>query len=196
MASNLRSLLIPLVLINAAAVLIGAYFYADQVSATAPQLLAFVPDCPLFVLLSIPILLGMMRNGPFSFFVSIGMVKYGLWTMFALLFHWGHYSSPLFFWTSVIFILGHAGMALEGLAILPGKRVGASALALSIIIFLAGDYSDYWLGTAPAIPQEGIGLVRGFSIASSVALPLLLFACGEKIRGLPLVRQLRGIIGA
>lgn len=196
MEIKLRDLFLPLVLINIAAVLTGIYFYTDQLAGTAPQLLLFVPDCPLFVFLALLILLGIIRNGAFSFFVSAGMVKYGLWTVFALLYHWDYYSQPFFFWTTVIFILGHIGMALEGLALLPGRRAGIAALALTIIVFLASDYSDYWLGTVPSIPQAGMGLVRNLTIAASIALPLLLFAYKEKIGKLPLVRQLRGIIGA
>jgi len=195
MEMKLRSLFLPLILINCAAVLTGMYFYSDQLAATAPQLLIFVPDCPLFVLLALLIMLGIMRNDIFSFFVSVGMVKYGLWTVFVLLFHWSHYSQPFFFWTTIIFILGHLGMAFEGLALLPARRIAAPALALVILIFLIYDFSDYWLGTVPEIPAQGLGLVRDFTIAASIALPLILWKYGKRIRELPLASQLREIIG-
>ena len=186
----------PLLFLNIAAVLVGFFYYSEQLKHVSAQFLLFVPDCPLYVLLAIPILIGIVKNDAYSFLVSVGMAKYGLWTVFVLLFHWGYYSTPFFFWTTIIFILGHIGMALEGLALLPERRVGASALALIILVFLLNDYSDYWLGTAPSIPQEGILLVGSLTIAASIALPLLLFAFGKKIRGLPAVRQLRGIIFA
>ena len=97
-------------LLNVAAVIVGFYFYSDQLAATPPQLLIFVPDCPLFVFLSLLIILGIVRNDIFSFLVSAGMVKYGLWTVFVLLFHWGAYSVPAALPVTVVFIIGHLGI--------------------------------------------------------------------------------------
>lgn len=180
----------PILLLNAAAVFVGAYFYQDQLAATAPQLLIFVPDCPLYVLLAIIIILGIVRSETFSFIVATGMVKYGLWTVFALLFHWDFYSQPLFFWTSVIFIIGHIGMAFEGLALLP-KKPARLALALALAWFLLNDYSDYWLGTVPELPPGGLETVRALTIASSIAIPLLLFSFAAQLCAFAPVAWLR-----
>jgi uncharacterized membrane protein YpjA len=180
----------PIILLNIAAVFVGAYFYSDQLAATVPQLLIFVPDCPLYVLLSIIIIFGIIRSETLSFIASVGMVKYGLWTVFALLFHWDFYFQQLFFWTSVIFIVGHIGMALEGLALLPQKQ-SRLALALALAWFLLNDCSDYWLGTVPSLPPGGLETVRTLTVASSIAIPALLFAFAAQLRALAPVAWLR-----
>jgi len=180
--------------LNMLAVIIGMYFYAGQLANTPLQLAIFVPDCPLYVFLAILIILGIVRNGLFSFIVSIGMVKYGLWTVFVLIFHSGYYFAPGMLAVSVVFVLGHIGMALEGLALVPKKPLALPALALAIAWFLMNDFSDYFLGTVPLIPPEGMGTVRGLTIASSIILPVAIFALAIRIRENALVAWLRGIL--
>jgi len=192
MVSN-RALFWVAVLLNVCAIFAGGYFYMNQLAATPLQLLIFVPDCPLYVLLALFIVAGIIRNEIFSFIVSAGMVKYGLWTVFALLFHWDFYSQPLFFWTSVIFILGHLGMAWEGLALLP-KKPARIALLLAIAWFLLNDVSDYFWGTVPSLPPGGLEAVRNLTFASSIILPILLFALASRIASFMPVAWLRRIL--
>lgn len=191
---NLRSPLFAiLLLLNVAAVFTGLWYYWDQIAATSLSLLIFVPDCPLYVLLAIPMLLG-FRNRAYSFLVSIGMAKYGLWTVFALLYNWQVYFLPDFLLVTVIFIIGHLGMALEGAALLPKKKVGALALLLALGWFLLNDYSDYFLGTRPPIPEQGIDFVRDLTVAASFAITLGFYFHGEKIRNLLPVKFGRWLI--
>ena len=191
---SLRSpLFIIVLLLNVAAVLTGLWYYSGQLAATPLPLLVFVPDCPLYVLLAIPILLG-FRNAAYSFLVSIGMFKYGLWTVFVLLFHWGAYSVPAMLPVTLIFIVGHVGMALEGLVLLPKEKVALIVLIAAVAWFLLNDVSDYFWGTVPPIPQDGMGLVAALTFAASLAIPLLFYICYEKIRSLAPVRFGRWII--
>ncbi|MCX6772911.1 MAG: DUF1405 domain-containing protein, partial [Candidatus Micrarchaeota archaeon] len=97
-----------LFLLCIAGVLAGAYYYWDQMAATPLLLLIFVPDCPLYVLLTLPILSKKIRSDAYSFLVSIGMFKYGLWTVFVLLFY-SEYWSPSQIWITIPFIIGHIG---------------------------------------------------------------------------------------
>lgn len=182
-----------LLLLNIAAVLIGFWYYFGQLASTPLPLLPFVPDCPLYVLLAIPILFG-LRNAAYSFLTSIGMAKYGLWTIFVLLFHSQAYFSPELAAVSIIFIFGHAGMVLEGLALLPKKRVGAAVLLLAIGWFLLNDLADYSLGTVPPIPTSGMGAVRNLTIAASLVLPLALFLYAEKLRSFAPVKFFRWLV--
>ena len=184
-----------LLLLNIAAVLVGFWYYSDQLLATPLPLFPFVPDCPLYVLLAIPVLLKMVKSDWFSFLTSVGMAKYGLWTVFVLLFHSQAYFSPEMASVSIIFIFGHAGMVLEGLALLPKKRVGTAVLLLAIGWFLLNDISDYFWGTVPAIPTTGMELVRNLTIAASLVLPLALFLYAEKLRPLAPVKFFRWLIG-
>lgn len=178
-----------------AAVFIGFWYYSEQIVATPALLLIFVPDCPLYVLLSLPIMFGLIKNGAYSFFVSIGMVKYGLWTVFVLIFHSKYYAAPSALPITVIFIIGHIGMALLGSALLPKKRVAFAVFALALAWFLLNDYADYFLGTRPPIPLEGMGLIQNLTIAASFALTLGFFLFSEKVRSLAPVKFFRQIIG-
>jgi len=183
-----------LLLLNIAAVFAGAYYYWDQLSATPLHLIPFVPDCPLYVLLALPILLKWIRNSAYAFIVSVGMVKYGLWTVFVLLFHWNAYSVPSALLVTIIFILGHIGMALEGAVLLPKKRAGTAVLLLALAWFLFNDYADYVIGTVPSIPAYGMQLVAALTAAASIIIPLVFFLFQEKIRSFAPVKLGRWII--
>jgi uncharacterized membrane protein YpjA len=134
------------------------------------------------------------KNDFFSFLVAVGMAKYGLWTVFVLLFHWQYYSLPAFLPVTVLFVFGHLGMALEGLALLPKKRIGALALCAIIAWFLLNDYMDYAVETVPPIPREGMATVATLTVAASVLLPLAFFAYGSRIAKWRAVAFLRGIL--
>ncbi len=189
-----RALLYIAICLNLFAIYMGAAVYADQFALHPWYLAVFVPDCPLYVFLALLIILGIIRNDIFSFIVSIGMVKYGLWTIFVLLFHSSYYFAPGLFTISVIFVLGHIGMAIEGLALLPKKPLALPALALAIGWFLLNDFSDYFLGTVPLMPPGGLDIVRNLTIASSIILPIAIFALASRIRKNMLVAWLRGIL--
>ena len=180
--------------LNVAAVFTGAWYYQGQLASTPWHLLIFVPDCPLYVLLAIPLLLKWVKSGAYAFLVSIGMVKYGLWTVFVLFYHSAYYFQPEFLPVTIIFIIGHLGMALEGACLLPAKRVALPVLLLAVGWFLLNDFADYSLGTVPPIPREGLGLVALLTISSSLLLPLALFAFPEKIRAFPPVKFGRWIL--
>lgn len=183
-----------MLLLNIAAVFAGAYYYQDQLTSTPLPLLIFVPDCPLYVLLAIPILLGAIRNQAYSFFVSIGMFKYGLWTVFVLFFHWSAYAAPSALAITLVFILGHIGMALEGLALLPKGKAGIAVLAACLAWFLLNDVSDYFWGTVPPIPTANLSTVALLTFAASLLLPLAFFLWPEKIRNAAPVAFFRRII--
>ncbi|MCX8175311.1 MAG: DUF1405 domain-containing protein [Candidatus Micrarchaeota archaeon] len=171
----------------------GAVYYAYQLSLTPPALLLFVPDCPLYVLLALPLILRLVRSESYSFFVSAGMVKYGIWTIFVLLFY-QEYWEPSQLQTTLLFIAGHICMALLGAALAPPKRVAFAVVAAVVLWFLLNDYADYWLGTRPLIPDREIGLVRNLTVASSILFPLALYWYGENLRSAAPVAFFRRII--
>jgi len=189
-----KHLLNILILLNIAAVFTGAWYYWDQLSVTPLHLLIFVPDCPLYVLLALPILLKLIKNNAYAFIVSIGMVKYGLWTVFVLLFHWNAYSVPSVLPVTIVFLLGHIGMALEGAVLLPKKRVSAAVLLLALAWFLFNDYADYVIGTVPPIPIDGMQLVAALTVAASIIIPLAFYFYSEKIRNFVPIKLGRWLI--
>ncbi len=195
MKENKRKLLFNLLLIlTIAAVFIGTYYYLSQLFSTSPNLLIFVPDCPLYVLLAIPILLKLINSPSYSFFTAIGMAKYGLWTVFILLFHWDYYSLPDMLPVTVIFIIGHIGMALLGAALLPKKKIALPIVLLALAWFLLNDISDYFWGTVPQIPKAGLELVAFLTFLASIVITLGFFAWRNKIRKFAPVKFFRGLI--
>ena len=184
-----------LLFLNIVAVFAGLYYYYDQLYDTPLYFYLFVPDCPLYVFLAIPMLLKLVKNDAFSFLVAIGMAKYGLWTVFVLLFHWQAYFVPSLLWVSAAFVIGHMGMAAEGAALLPKKKVAASVALLALGWFLFNDIADYSWGLHPRIPLEGIELVAALTFAASIALTLAFYFYPEKIRKLPVVGFFGKIIG-
>ncbi|MEM4554634.1 MAG: DUF1405 domain-containing protein [Candidatus Anstonellaceae archaeon] len=169
-----------ILLVHLIAILAGLYYYWDQFVSTPLPLLVFVPDCPLYVLLVLPLLLRKAKGSFYPFFVSSGLVKYGLWTVFVLVFYSDVYFAPQFFMISFVFLLGHIGMFLEGLYFLP-KNPKPFYLSILIGWFLVNDFADYYFGTAPPIPYQRRETVEGLTVASSFAIPILLFALKEKI---------------
>ncbi|MCX8196937.1 MAG: DUF1405 domain-containing protein [Candidatus Micrarchaeota archaeon] len=162
------------VFVNLAAVLIGIFYYKDQLSSTVPLLLLFVPDCPLYVLLLLFGILARNSSHPFfSFFVSAGLAKYGLWTLFVLLFFHQFYLDNFFIWA--IFVIGHFGMALEGFAFSSFLRPSFTQLFVLFLWFLMNDFFDYVVGTAPPIPPEGALAAGLAAIALSASVPLFFF---------------------
>jgi uncharacterized membrane protein YpjA len=190
---DLKKLFLLLCLLMCAAVFIGFGYYFDQLAFTPLLLWIFVPDCPLYVLLTLPILAKKIRSDAYSFLVSIGMFKYGLWTVFVLLFY-SEYWQPSQIWITVPFIIGHIGMALLGAALLPKKKVAASIALVVLAWFLLNDYADYFLGTRPLIPSHDISLIRDLTIAASIILTLGFFLYAEKIRSFAPVKFFREVI--
>jgi len=86
-------------------------------------------------------------------------------------------------------------VALLGAALLPKKKVAAAVLLVALAWFLLNDYSDYWLGTRPLIPDRGISLVRDLTIAASIIFTLAFFLFPEKISSFPPVKFFRWAIG-
>ena len=183
-------------LLNILGVVIGLYYYGDQMSATAPLLLVFVPDCPLYVLFALFILLGLINRDDFSFLVAIGMVKYGIWTLSVFAYFWQAYFTPAALFVTLIFILGHSGMATEGIALIPKKKVNLLVLLFVLGWFLLSDYVDYFVGTMPPAVYQ----VRNFFTVYTIALTLLVtfavYFYGDKLRELPGVSFIRDVISA
>ena len=192
-----RPLFFILLILNILAVIVGGYYYWDQLASTPVLLLIFVPDCPLFVLLAIPIIAGAVKNDSYSFFVSAGMVKYGLWTVYVLLFYNSLYFAPAALLVGIIFLLGHIGMVLEGLALVPKIKPALLAIIATVGFLLLNDISDYFFGTVPPVPFSGnwdFILLRNLTFSASFLVVGALILYGAKIRTFLPVKFLIGIM--
>lgn len=180
-----EAVLLFLIFVNLAGMLFGAYYYSVQFTNTSPLLWIFVPDCPLYVF-AFAIALFLLRKGrennAFSFIVSAGLLKYGVWTLFALAFFNAYFFAPqIALLSGTLFIL-HIGMAAEGF-VLRVKKCGIGLLLLGLAWFLLNDFVDYFFGTTPYLPVGAdLKFVAMFSIASTLVLVPLVWL--TKRRGL------------
>jgi uncharacterized membrane protein YpjA len=162
-----------LILVNVAGFLFGMYYYWPQLSGTPVGYWLFVADCPLFVLFFALILLFDVRDNFWNVFVSVGLLKYGLWTVFVILLSWNAFIA----WNPVMYpllLVAHLGMALEFVFLLPRMRPSFDAIR-TIPIFLLLDYFDYYKGLHPSLPTgTPLTTVIAFSVGSTLILPLIL----------------------
>jgi uncharacterized membrane protein YpjA len=168
-----------LIFLNTLAVFVGYIFYYEQFLQTPWYLYIFVPDCPLYVLLAIPIILG-LKNETYRFLVSTGLLKYGIWTIFVFFVYSSYYFSDEVKIVTILFIFGHLGMILQGLAFLPYKNVKKSMVLIAIAWFILNDFIDYYIGTRPFLPQNDVTLPVAEAIISTILIPLFLFKLGKK----------------
>lgn len=111
----------------------------------------FIPDCPLFVYLFVAAIVGMywgIRWPGFVAFAALGNIKYGIWTVFVLLYYFdrffaGEKTEALF---RVLILALHVGMVPMGILLwrtLPPLRRGT--LLRVLVALLVFDYVDYFL---------------------------------------------------
>lgn len=162
-----------LIIINIIGFLFGIYYYQPQLSQTPFGYWLLVIDCPLFVLFFALILLFDVRDNFWNFFVSAGLIKYGLWTVSVILLLWDQFVSiaPVMY---PLLAIAHAGMTLEFIFLLPRMRADFNNFRV-IPIFLLMDYFDYFKNLHPRLPEGApIDLIMIFSFASSIVIPILL----------------------
>ncbi|OIO20966.1 hypothetical protein AUJ17_04055 [Candidatus Micrarchaeota archaeon CG1_02_47_40] len=168
---NGRSLLFwLLIFVLVAASAYGFYYYRGVFAETSPWLWLFVPDSALAIVFALLVVVG-ARKGAWDnllrYFASVSLVKYGVWTVFVMMYHPQAYLAGGRALESVfLYIIPHIGMVLLALAVLP-KRRSAPALALCALFFLLNDYFDYFFAggiVAGIIPNGNFGVVAGVSI--------------------------------
>lgn len=176
----LDALILPVAVVNAVGTAFGFVYYMDMFVSFPPYLWPFIPDSPLSTLLfSLALFLIYAGRGRqwLTLAAGVGVMKYGLWTDFVILFYSDHFlSSSLGPFYCLMFVL-HLGMFVEPLVLLPHLRPRARHLALVLAWYLLNDYMDYWIGTNPLAPYhfQGMGVVAIFSILSTIGLGLGLY---------------------
>jgi uncharacterized membrane protein YpjA len=159
-------------------------WYGETLLQTPWYALVFVPDCPLYALLFvIPLTLIMLgRSRPWiNALVAVGLVKYGIWTVFYWVVYWSRTAD--FNFISIIMTLTHAGMILEGLFLLSFLRMDwPTALTVSGW-FLLNDWVDYGRGYHPSIPwQVPLAWMQGHTVAVTAAFAALYAAMASRRR--------------
>ncbi len=186
-------LFIAIIAANLLGIAYGIYFYSGQLMATNPLLWIFVIDCPLYVIFAVLCFFRAVRSPLFRFIASVGLIKYGAWTLFVLFFHSSYYLVPPFFMGTLL-VLAHSGMVLESLAIMP-KKVNWKFLAVSIGWFLLNDALDYAFGLHPRIPGAGLEYVALFTLAMTFISTFLVYRYSEEVHASEFARKTKRALG-
>ncbi|MBU0898346.1 MAG: DUF1405 domain-containing protein [Nanoarchaeota archaeon] len=164
-----KTMPIVIILISLAGFFIGMYFYWNQVINTPTYLWLFVIDCPLYVLLSVVVIALRMKgrsNKILNYITSVGLIKYGLWTVLAIILNQGDI---------LFFALPHMLMVIFGFLLIPYSRAKFTGFLLIMGWFLFNDYMDYVVGTVPPIPMTYMELIAYFSLFSTVFFVSLVY---------------------
>ena len=171
--------LVSLFVINMIGFLIGMYYYLDEMASHPAYLWVLVIDCPIAVLLfSFICLLYLLKrkvHDLLAFFASVYMIKYGIWTLSAILLYWNFYPAGIDQSIAILNFVLHAGLVLEGIALsgTVGKNQYNAAIVMTLV--LLNDFFDYFMGTLQNIPNTHVGTLMTESVIASIALPVFIY---------------------
>ncbi len=149
-----------IIVINLLGSIIGFYYYSQQLSSSPLYLWPFIPDCPLYTLLTaaifITLILTKRSSDTLNFITSIGLAKYGTWTVLVVLaFSQFYFSADQNMYTALACV--HVLMALEFiLPLFVMRGIKNSYVAVAFVWFFLNDFVDYYFGTHPPLPYWGV----------------------------------------
>lgn len=152
-----RNILRAVMAVNIIGTFYGFYYYRFQLLETSGFLWVFVPDSPLSTLavaLSIFLYLREKNNSYIDTFAFFGNLKYGVWTVFVLLYmqegFLDYQNLPLY----LFLISSHALMVLQAFLVLDYSEISLKPMTIVFSWFLLNDFIDYWLGIHSSLPRE------------------------------------------
>jgi uncharacterized membrane protein YpjA len=188
-----RRILYLVSLTNLCGTLFGFYYYSEQLLATDPFLWIFVPASPIATLLfSASIYLNANGRGlpVLDALAFISNFKYGLWTVFSLLYYWDIFFTGNSIGLYSFMLLSHLGMAAQAFLLFHWSNIDLKALMIAFLWYLFNDIVDYNLGTHTEIFTD-------YTLPAEIAaytLTFLAFALGlvliEKDRFTARIREL------
>ena len=180
-----RSLLFLIGIANIIGFAYGLYYYSGQLSEWSPLFWMLIIDCPLqaFLVGTFFICSSVQKKGGIlelvAKFASVGSIKYGIWTVFVILFYSNYFLTGGEAGMYYLLLFAHLGLLIEGLLISSAYKMGMKELALICALYLVNDYSDYIIGTHPIIPNESLGIVAAFTVALTFFSVLIAKYCGD-----------------
>jgi len=179
--------------VNILGTIFGFYYYFEQLVNTSMILWIFVPASPLatFFLATSVYLNADNRGIPLlDALAFLGNFKYGLWTVFVLL----YYSEIFFMGQELLYVFmffSHLGMAVQAFLVFYWQNFRLKELGIVGAWFLLNDLVDYTLGTHTYLYTENVfaaeitaytltvtGLVIGYIMIEKV--PSLLHNYGSQ----------------
>lgn len=164
-----KKFLFVLLIINVLAGLFSISYYFSQLQNTNPLLWLFVIDCPLYAIFFGLILYFRINDTDkpwLSFIVIVGMIKFGLWTIFVL------WQSNLIFdyW---LFALSHFLMIVQTIVFFRIFTFKVKHVLLAVVWFITNDFFDYVLLTHPFFIGD-FQNVFIFAVLTSILLPFII----------------------
>ncbi len=160
--------MLTIVILNILGFLTFPAYYGVQISRTNPLLWVLVPDCQLSALFFGLALFLIIIKKEQKWLTQLGMlssIKYGLWTLIAMLPNMNYYISISSYFDVYAVIISHVFLLIQTIIII--KKLSFNKQSLPAFIFLIlNDASDYLLGTHPYLPKE-------FIPAMSIITPLI-----------------------
>ncbi|MCX8202389.1 MAG: DUF1405 domain-containing protein [Candidatus Micrarchaeota archaeon] len=181
---DVKNLIFLFAVVNFIGFLYGVYYYSDVLEKWEPIFWILIIDCPLQALLVGLIFLDLsIENNLNTFknlrnFAAVGSIKYGLWTMFVILFYYEFFLGSDFITYSILF-LAHLGLFLEGFLLI-GKKMEGSELILILVFYLLNDAADYLIGTHPVMPHEKIEVIAFITIALTLIVSFIVWKTGNE----------------
>ena len=156
----------------------GLYWYGPDLLRTPWAAMVFVPDCPLFTFLFAVALVGIWRERAlgkkewtlFNAITTVGLIKYGLWTITVWVIFWsaGYPATT----ESVLMTIAHVGMALEGVMLASFlTNLRWRDILITCGWFFLSDWVDYGLGFRPRMAP---GVSETFMMWEMIAATALL----------------------
>ncbi|MFB6204200.1 MAG: DUF1405 domain-containing protein [Candidatus Nanohaloarchaea archaeon] len=145
-----RKPVLAIALANVLGALFGFYYYLPQFRETAPALWLFVPDSPFATLLMAFSLLYFLRGRGSLFLEPLAFIanfKYGLWTVFVLLFYFETFFAGNSTAMYLFLLLSHLLMALQAFLVLDYGGFEMKGLLAAAGVVLVNDAADYVLDT-------------------------------------------------
>jgi len=174
-----RFFLLFLIFANLAGFFVGLHYYWEQLIESSPLLWIVIIDSPLSVLLFavVCVLMYFGKEQPelLKFLACVYVIKYGLWTMLAISLYWGNYVGFEDQVTGVINFFLHFGMVVEGAVLAPRISVTKYNTVIVLMLALANDFFDYFLGTVTRIPETYVNFLALESFVASVLIVFLIF---------------------
>lgn len=185
----------------------GYYYYHEQLLSSPLWLWPFIPDCPFYVMVfTAALLLTLLgfENRLLNYVGAVGMMKYGVWTLIALLLFSDYFFTNSFFFSSLLFIL-HIGMFAEG-PLLINKKLSKADAGFVLAWFLVNDFFDYFYsyvnlagehvsGTHPILPSEGrVGVMMALTFLLTVVMTMLAYMLSQRDFEWPVRKEIESFV--
>lgn len=153
--------------------IVGMVFWYGPVFPLTPfWIWPFLPDCPLYTFLFAALFFALRFKHPLprlNTIVSIGLIKYGSWTVFIWSAYWALGGSPTPI--SLLMSSSHLLMVIGGILLALEAQIDLPTLAISFLWFAFNDYIDYGLLYYPSFPTlVPIAWARNQALGATLAL--------------------------